>query len=147
MSIVIERDGWKISGDSVSDLTMGIAAVQQALQSAPLREVRPRGRPKSASNNGGADNAKKERRKGMVISFLRAIAGVTNGITATQLAEAVKLQDKRAIGAYAKVANRIIAECGFKTESVYLWKKKAGKEKTWFPKPQIEEAIKAVEGL
>ena len=148
MSIVIERDGWKISGNTISDLAMGVAAVQQALQSTEPTGGRAGGRtPKAPQNGGMTDTANKERRKTKVIPFLRAIANAPGGITATKLVETAKMGGKVMIGAHAKIVNKMLIDCGFKTDAVYVWKKKAGEEKTWFPKSQIEEAIKAVEGL
>jgi len=148
MSVQIKKDGWEISGDSLEDLETGIAAVQRVLSGGSVAGKRRPGRPPNKSAKGDEVALQRlESRKKKTLAYLKAIQGSPEGITASNLVTTTGIKNKSAIGSAAIQVNRTLDEAGFKHSVVYYWEKKAGHEKTWFPKPRIEEALKAIESL
>jgi len=148
MAIQIEKDGWKVSADTVGELETAIGVLQRALQGEPGHLKRPRGRPPGRTANGeDSEKGKLDRRRQIALPFLRAIAGANTGLPASGIVAALQLQSKRAIGSVAQTTNRLLKDAGFEPSRAYYRKKKPGQEKTWFPKPSIHEIISALEGL
>ncbi len=147
MAIHIEKDGWKVSADTVAELEAGISVVQRALQGNAAPEKRRRGRPPGRTTDGDKiAQQRAERRKQVALPFLRAMASTSTGITASGLVAALQLKNEQAIGSVAQTTNRLVKALGFAQSEVYQWRKKPGHEKTWFPRPRIQDCIKAVEG-
>ena len=147
MTVQIKKDGWEISGDSIQDLKLGIAAVQDVLNGEVGSGKRRPGRPRKRPTHDEIASQRLEKRKKAAVAYLKAIQGEPSGIAASALVIALGIKSTRAIGSAALVVNRTLAEAGFKPAVVYAWEKKVGHEKIWSPKPRIAEAITAVENL
>lgn len=149
MSTKIETpEGWKITGDNIDELKLGIAAVHGVLAGESPLDKRPRGRPPGKAANGDEIAAQRlAERKQRTLVYLRAIQTAPQGIPASALVKALDIKNKNAIGSAAVLVNRLLNELGFKPETVYKREKKIGREKTWFLQPRITEAIAAIENL
>jgi hypothetical protein len=148
MAIHIEKDGWRVSADTIAELEAGVAAVQRVLQGSILPERRPRGRPPGRTPNG--DKVAKERteqRKRVVLPFLQFVANNPGGVTAKDLVATLHLKSDRAIGSVGQTTNRLLKELHFSVGEVYISRKNPGHEKTWVPRARIQDCIKAVEGI
>jgi len=148
MAIHVEKDGWKVTGDSLEELELGIAAVQRALERDAQRVTRGPGRPRGRTKNGrAAANRKFQETKKTILAFLRTINGATEGATAEDLVTALKLKHKRALGSPAGVVNRTLESLRFEPTTVYVAEKKFNQPRRWYPRPRIEDAIEAIDRL
>ena len=146
MAIHIEKDGWKVSADTVQELETAIGVVQRALQVRSDPPKRPRGRPPGRTTDEDAiAKERAERMNGIALPFLRAIASADHGIDASGIVAALKLKSRLSLGSVAQTTNRLVQEMGFRQSDVYCWKKQRGGEKIWLPRARIREFIETAE--
>ena len=148
MAVQVEKDGWKVSGDTLEELEIGIAAVQRALVGSLSPAKRGPGRPPGKTQDGKAAAMRNfAEHKEATLAILRTISGARTGVTADDLVSALKLKHARALGSPMGLANRILEGLQFKPTTVYVAKKEYNEPKRYYPKARIEEAIEAVENM
>ncbi|MFH1919834.1 MAG: hypothetical protein ABIP48_08125 [Planctomycetota bacterium] len=147
MAVQIEKDGWKVSGSTLEELELGIAAVQRALGQTDGLPPRKPGRPPGRTSAKKAAQRKKLTDwKKVALTVLRTINGTVDGVDAGDLAESLNLKSRRSVGSPLVLTNKTLRKCQFEPASVYVKAVKGGNAR-WYPKQRIQEAIKAIENM
>lgn len=159
MAITVEKDGWKVSGDTPGELEAGIRALQSALSrasriSTPAQQLTPiatepprlRGRPRTRPRPLAS---RLETNKATAMAVLEALrrAGKV-GLPAIELAVAVGANGLKGLGTPMSVTNKLIERTGLSVDDVYRRTfDPETRGKLYFPERGIDDAIARIANL